>query len=222
MWYRWRITAGVTSREKLIGFLGAVLMQLMLLPLWTYPISLPWAIRCSANCLCRWTIWNWAIAACSWPSCMASSIWLMKPRSIRRRCRFWLSWPNTWTLYPSELCWSTVVGRMFSPVQMVQICTDAPILGNHHLMPGWWFGCHQFYFPINIGLRSSSQLTNSYFSEGWPWPTNHLMLGGNSPSFTPTSGCRQRPRQRRKRWRSSRLGLRSRLLVGWWKNHWDP
>ena len=33
---------------------------------------------------------------------------------------------------------------------------------------GWWFGCHQSYFPRNIGLLSSSQLTNSYFSEGWP------------------------------------------------------
>ena len=31
---------------------------------------------------------------------------------------------------------------------------------------GWWFGCHEFYFPINIGLISSSQLTNSFFSEG--------------------------------------------------------
>ena len=27
---------------------------------------------------------------------------------------------------------------------------------------------HLDYFPINIGLHSSSQLTNSYFSEGWP------------------------------------------------------
>ena len=27
---------------------------------------------------------------------------------------------------------------------------------------------HEFYFPINIGFRLSSQLTNSYFSEGWP------------------------------------------------------
>ena len=33
---------------------------------------------------------------------------------------------------------------------------------------GWWFGCHFWHFPINIGLLSSSQLTNSYFSEGWP------------------------------------------------------
>ena len=43
---------------------------------------------------------------------------------------------------------------------------------------GWWFGCHEFYFPINIGLRLSSQLTKSYFSEGWP---NHQadMFGGS-------------------------------------------
>ena len=33
---------------------------------------------------------------------------------------------------------------------------------------GWWFGCHQFgIFPEILGM-SSSQLTNSYFSEGWP------------------------------------------------------
>ena len=31
-----------------------------------------------------------------------------------------------------------------------------------------WFGTSIFYFPINIGFVSSSQLTNSYFSEGWP------------------------------------------------------
>ena len=37
---------------------------------------------------------------------------------------------------------------------------------------GWWFGCHQFYFPINIGFRLSSQMTNSYFSEGWLKTTN--------------------------------------------------
>ena len=36
---------------------------------------------------------------------------------------------------------------------------------------GWWFGCHFWHFPINIGLLSSSQLTNSYFSgRGGPGP----------------------------------------------------
>ena len=37
---------------------------------------------------------------------------------------------------------------------------------------GWWFGCHLDFFPINIGLRLSSQLTKSYFSEGWRKTTN--------------------------------------------------
>ena len=31
----------------------------------------------------------------------------------------------------------------------------------------WWFGCHEFgIFPYDLGI-SSSQLTNSYFSEGF-------------------------------------------------------
>ena len=37
---------------------------------------------------------------------------------------------------------------------------------------GWWFGCHQLYFPIHILFMSSSQLTNSnLFQRGGP--TNH-------------------------------------------------
>ena len=39
-----------------------------------------------------------------------------------------------------------------------------------------------FYFPINIGFMSSFQLTNSYVSEGWPWPTNQTKDG---LEFTP-------------------------------------
>ena len=30
-----------------------------------------------------------------------------------------------------------------------------------------------FYVPINIGFLSSSQLTKSYFSEGWRGPTTN-------------------------------------------------
>ena len=52
---------------------------------------------------------------------------------------------------------------------------------------GWWFGCHQFYFPRNIGLMSSSQLTDSYFSEGWPWPTNQI----RNQSELPVHGTRR-------------------------------
>ena len=32
-------------------------------------------------------------------------------------------------------------------------------------------------FPINIGFHSSSQLTNSYFSEGWPKTTGPISPG---------------------------------------------
>ena len=39
---------------------------------------------------------------------------------------------------------------------------------------GWWFGCHQFYFPMNLGFMSSSQLTDSYVSEGWRKPSTRL------------------------------------------------
>ena len=41
-------------------------------------------------------------------------------------------------------------------------------------------GCHEFYCPMNIGFMSSSQLTNSFFSEGWRKTTNQLLLGLNS------------------------------------------
>ena len=36
-----------------------------------------------------------------------------------------------------------------------------------YTITGWWFGCHFLNLPIQLGM-SSSQLTNSYFSEGWP------------------------------------------------------
>ena len=43
---------------------------------------------------------------------------------------------------------------------------------NGKYFSGWWFGCHQFHFPINIGNLIIP--LDSYFSEGWPWPTNQL------------------------------------------------
>ena len=32
---------------------------------------------------------------------------------------------------------------------------------------GWWFGCHEFYVPIYIGLLIIP-IAGPYFSEGWP------------------------------------------------------
>ena len=37
------------------------------------------------------------------------------------------------------------------------------------------FGFHFLHFPINIGFLSSSQLTKSYFSEGWPKTSNQVL-----------------------------------------------
>ena len=30
--------------------------------------------------------------------------------------------------------------------------TKSPLFHNRQLLSGWWFGCHQFYFPRNIGF----------------------------------------------------------------------
>ena len=65
--------------------------------------------------------------------------------------------------------------------------TGHPIKIIHWLFNGLLVGglVAIFYFPINIGLLSSSQLTNSYFSEGWPWPTNQDWLKGTKFYRTP-------------------------------------
>ena len=44
------------------------------------------------------------------------------------------------------------------PILSIFISMKAPRIAT-----GWWFGCHFWHFPINIGLLSSSQLTNSNF-----------------------------------------------------------
>ena len=54
-------------------------------------------------------------------------------------------------------------------------------------LSGWWFGCH-FLFS-HILWMSSSQLTNSYCSEGWV--SNHqavMVFSGATDRFHPTRG----------------------------------
>ena len=41
---------------------------------------------------------------------------------------------------------------------------------------GWWFGCHQFYLPINIGLLIIAIDELHHFSEGWLKTTNQKLL----------------------------------------------
>ena len=46
---------------------------------------------------------------------------------------------------------------------------------------GWWFGCHQFYFPINIGLLIIP--IDSYFSgRGFSPTTNQPKTGSQTPT----------------------------------------
>ena len=47
---------------------------------------------------------------------------------------------------------------------------------------GWWFGT--FFFSY-IGNNHPTWL--SYFSEGWPWPTNQYTWAGSSPDLCVTS-----------------------------------
>ena len=62
---------------------------------------------------------------------------------------------------------------------MAKKCLAGEVVNISRPETGWWFGCHQFYFPRNIGLLSSSQLTYSYFSEGWVYthPPGNLESG---------------------------------------------
>ena len=40
-------------------------------------------------------------------------------------------------------------------------------------MAGWWFGCHEFYFPRNIGNNHHPNWRTLIFFRGvFPWPTN--------------------------------------------------
>ena len=57
-------------------------------------------------------------------------------------------------------------------------------IGQWHEMPGWWFGTFKLFFHI---LGMSSQLTNSYSSEGW---LNHKpeMLCHTDPSIFAKKG----------------------------------
>ena len=53
-------------------------------------------------------------------------------------------------------------------------------------IPGWWFGCHQFYFPINIGLliipidfhifKRGGQTTNQQLKEADTQPSQSSLL----------------------------------------------
>ena len=57
---------------------------------------------------------------------------------------------------------------IFSQCANLKLAIEIVEIPMKKMVTGGWFGCHLDYFPRNIGLLSSSQLTHTYFSEGWP------------------------------------------------------
>ena len=39
---------------------------------------------------------------------------------------------------------------------------------------GWWFGCHEFYFPINIGSNHHPNWRTHIFQRGWNQPPSRI------------------------------------------------
>ena len=74
-------------------------------------------------------------------------------------------------LLNSFVPWSSLVSNLIH-------CHNDHILYYNILQTDWWFGTF-FYFSIQLGM-SSSQLTNSYFSEGWRKTTNCRLDGHSS------------------------------------------
>ena len=73
-------------------------------------------------------------------TCWESSTWMVS--------RFWCASKN-WV-------WTGELEDIYG------ICTKA----INNSLSGWWFGCHQFYFPIYWVANHPNW--RSYFSEGWP------------------------------------------------------
>ena len=60
-------------------------------------------------------------------------------------------------------------GHLWSSKKSLEMLGTFAKLGlwQQKLRSGWWFGCHIFYFPRNIGNANHPNWL-SYFSEGWP------------------------------------------------------
>ena len=68
---------------------------------------------------------------------------------------------------------------------------------------GWCFGCHEFYFPRNIGNVSSSQLTHM-FQRGGPGPPTPMTRSSRCPPWSSWSWPTKWPGQIRMMGRVSR------------------
>ena len=82
-----------------------------------------------------------------------------RPRQSRQRLRSSLSHAAAWQLHGLQRCCYMYLRRAPAPVKVVGHPKHILVCGLEHQfywMDTWnwllWFGCHEFYFPINIGL----------------------------------------------------------------------
>ena len=72
-----------------------------------------------------------------------------------------------------QIFWRFPLGSVYSMLQIADgLLFPEVACGKHQtrttpFCAGWWFGCHFWHFPINIGIRLSSQLTH-IFQRGKP------------------------------------------------------
>ena len=98
-----------------------------------------------------------------YPSSTQLNYWTYQP-TLANEC-WWPHGPHF--LYP-PIVETPSFPEEFS-VKAKRIPLYSPFLWRFsHSYTGWWFGCHFLFSHYNIGNFSSFQLTNSYFSEGWP------------------------------------------------------
>ena len=74
----------------------------------------------------------------------------------------------------------------------------------NHSITGWYLVGGDWlpsiwHFPINIGLLIIP--IDSYFSEGWPWPTNQIHPGDSAVFYRSSASAGVRRAPRRRRWR---------------------
>ena len=69
----------------------------------------------------------------------------------------------SWT-FKRKTYHGTVHGKHSQNISSTPIRKGPKHVVSTHIQPGWWFGTF-FYSSIQLGM-SSSQLTNSYFSDG--------------------------------------------------------
>ena len=116
-----------------------------------------------------------------------------------------------------------MIAKLVQSRVVTKIVHFSEFAGKSPFFPGWWFGCHEFYFPRNIG-NVIIPIDGPYFSEGWVYNHQPVSIVGKS------SHCMgQGAKARRFLWPVGwwlagwcRMAEWSQLLSGWWMIFTEP